>query len=362
MRARPGSGVVYALTVGLVGRHPAVALVVQVALAAATAIALRQLVVRFLPPTDATVVAALWVVLPNHGSLLYWTSGTAITAALLLLLLGARCLADGHDLAGALLLAASVLTYEATGPAAVAATAAVPWLAARSWRRSAVVGAAVLAPVAAWVVVSRASVKRGLGVSADLGLVLPAHVGWGVLPDAVAVAGGAVACVVVTLSLIESVRLQRVTREAGMIGAAVALIVLGTIPFVRYFYAPLGAGDRVNVVAGVGTAFLWAAVFGWLGRRASTSLRPVVAVAVAACVLGFGVATWQRAHAWADAADDAAATLRELRPIRAGDAVVVERPPVRRNVTAFADVSNIRGAAQLEAGTRDVEVELRPGR
>ena len=41
---------------------------------------MRRLAARFLPPNDATVVAALWVILPNHGSLLYWTTGTAVTA------------------------------------------------------------------------------------------------------------------------------------------------------------------------------------------------------------------------------------------------------------------------------------------
>lgn len=359
VRARPGSGVVYAATHGLVGRHPLVALVVQVVLASAVAVVLWDLVRRFLSPVESLAVAALWVLLPNHGSLLYWTTGAAITVALLLLLLGCRALLADRPALAALLFAASVLTYEATAPAAVAAAVGVPWLLGRPWRRSAVVGAAMLLPAGLWVAVNRPSVKRGLGQTADLGQLLPAHVGWGVLPDRVAVLGGTAACVVVTLLAVEVVRGRRVTREAAMVAGGVALIGLGTIPFVRYFYAPLGAGDRVNVVAGVGTALVWAAVLLWTARRAPAIVRPVVVLPL----LGFAVATWQATEGWAAAADDSVAVLASLGDVGPGDRVVVTRSEMHRNVAAFLDQSNISSAVQLEAGTRDVEVRLvRPDR
>jgi hypothetical protein len=365
LRARPGSGAVYAVTIGLVGRHPPVALVVQVLLASAAAIALWDLARQFLGRAEAFAVAALWVLLPNHGSLLYWATGTAITAALLLLLLGVRLLVDGRLLAASLLVGASVLTYEATAPAAALALIAVPSLQGRPWRRPLVVGAAVLLPVAAWVVLARPSVKRGLDQTADLGQVLPAHVGWGVLPTPFDVAGGLFACLVATFVVVEAGRSRRVTHEAALLGAGAALIVAGTLPFVRYFYAPLGFGDRVNVVAAVGTALLWTALLEWTVRQATEHLpagRVVAGVVTGAVLLGFAGATLQRADAWADAGDDAAAVLAGLAPLEPGDEVTLTRSTLRRNVAAFLDDSNITGAVQLEAGTRDVRARLRPGR
>jgi hypothetical protein len=357
-RARPGSAAVYAVVFGVVGRHPLVALVLQTALAAVVAVQLRALAARFLPPATALLLAALWVVLPNHSSLLYWATGSALAAALLLLLLGCRALTGGRDVAGALLCAASVLTYEATAPMAAVAVVAVPLLAGRAWRRPLAIGAAVLVPTGAWVVAAIPSVKRGLHETAALGQLLPAHVGWGVLPRGpVATAFGLAACVVATLALVEAGRRRRFDVDSALLVTGAAVIVLGTLPFVRYFYGPLGFGDRVNVVAAVGTAMVWTGLFGWTARHVP---RALAAVAAGAVVLGFAVAAWQSADAWADAQDDAARVLASIRPVHAGDRVVVPRSTMRRNVAAFLDDSNWAGAVQLEAGTRDVEAFLGP--
>lgn len=360
-RARPGSGVVYALTFGVVGRHALVALAVQLALVVAAALLLRSLLARFVDDRLALATAGIWLVVPNHGSLLHWTTGSAITGALVLLLAGLLLLDDERPVVAALLLGASVLTYEATGPAAAAGLLAIPLLRRRAWRRPVLLGAAVLVPVAAWMLTNVPAVKDdGLGRTADLALVLPAHIGWGVFPDGpAAVLGGAVACVVAVLVAVDAGRRRTIDVEAGLAVAGVAVIVLGTLPFVRYYYAPLGAGDRVNVVAGVGTALLWTGLGAWLARRAP---RPAM-VTMAAVVLGaMGAASWQGSMAWAAAADDAARLLDGLPVMAPGDTVTVERPPVRRNVAAFADPSNIVGAVQLEAGTRDVDARFRPGR
>ena len=144
-----------------------------------------------------------------------------------------------------------------------------------------------------------------------------------------------------------------------MVAAGITTIVVGTLPFVRYFYAPLGTGDRVNVVAGVGTALLWTGLGAWLARRIP---RPMIVTVATAVVVAMGAAAWQGSMAWADAADDASRILDELPPIEPGDTVTVARPPVRRNVAAFADRSNLVGAVQLEAGTRDVDARFRPDR
>lgn len=360
-RARPGSGVVYALTIGLLGRHPMVAFVVQAALVLLAAVLLRTLLVRFLGDPLATATALVWLWLPNHGSLLQWTTATPITVALVLLLGGLVLLDDERNALAAIALGAAVLCYEATAPAAALGLVAVPVLRRRPWARPAAVGAAVLAPVGVWMLANVPTVKdEGLARTADLSLVLPAHVGWGVLPDGpVAVAGGALACVVVVLLAVDGIRRRTLHVEAAMVVAGVTTIVVGTLPFVRYFYAPLGAGDRVNVVAAVGTALVWTGLGAWLANRLPRRAMTTVAVAVLAAM---GVASWQGSMAWADAADDATRILDDLPAIEQGEVVLVERPPVRRNVTAFADRSNITGAVQLEAGRRDVDVRFRPDR
>lgn len=358
-RARPGAGAVYAMVFGLVGRHPAVALAVQIALVGAAAVLLRRLLVRFVAPSLALAVAALWLVVPNHGSLLLWTSAANITAALVLLLGGLVLVAGDRPAPAALLLACSVLSYEATAPAAVAGALVLPMLQGRSPRRTMAWTAAALLPVATWMVAFFHPAKRGVRETADLLLVPGAHLGEGVFPAGpAAVALGTMALVACTFLVLDGVRNRRWAPEAGLGGAGALVIALGTLPFVRYFYAPLGAGDRVNVVAGVGTALLWVGLGAWLWRR---SPRPAMVAAGVVVVAAMGVASVQRSWSWADAVDDGERTLAEIRPrLAPGATVEVPAPPMRRNVAAFLDGSNIAGAVQLEAGTRDVDARLVP--
>lgn len=358
-QARPGAGAVYAAIFGLVGRHPLVALGVQVVLVAVTAVLLRRLLARFVAPATAWAVAGLWLVIPNHGSLLLWTSAVNITVALALLLAGLLLLAGERPAPAALLLALSVLCYEATAPAGLAGALAVPWLQGRSARRSLAWTLAAIVPAGAWMVAFFHPAKRGVRETADLALVPGAHLGEGVFPPGpAAMVLGTVAFVVLALLALEAVRAGRASTEAGLAGAGVAVIVLGTLPFVRYFYAPLGGGDRVNVVAGVGTALVWAGLGTWLWVRLP---RSAVLAASAVVVVAMGWASVQRSWSWADAVDDGERTLAAVRPrLAPGVTVAVPAPPVRRNVAAFLDASNIAGAVQLEAGTRDVDARLVP--
>jgi hypothetical protein len=150
-------------------------------------------------------------------------------------------------------------------------------------------------------------------------------------------------------------------REAmKLVGAGLAVVVLGTLPFVRYFYEPLGAGDRVNVVAGVGTAMVWAGLLRWLGEV--VPWRPVAAAAGVLVVGAMATAGLQRSSAWAAAVDDGVRILRSLPPPDGDGSITVERPPVRQNVTAFADRSNIESAVQLQRGRRALVARLRPAR
>jgi hypothetical protein len=347
--------VVYAVVFGGIGAHPLAILVVQVVLVATAAVLIDELL-RKLGVDDrlSWATAALWVVIPNHTSLLLWPTAVAITVSLVLLLLGGVALAEERDAPAACILAAAVLTYEATGPAALALVVAIPLLQRRTdWRRPVAMGLAALVPAGLWVALHVPSVKEaGLARWADLRLVAPAHLGWGVFPDGpVTTVVGLAALLLVALA---------VRRRDPLVIAGLVVIVVGTLPFVRYFYEPLGAGDRVNVVAGVGTAMVWAGLLAFLAAHAP---RPV-AIAAAGCVVAaMGVASWQRSMAWADAADDADRILASLPPAHFEETITIDRPPVRHNVTAFASHSNVESAVQLERDRRDgVTARLRPGR
>ena len=58
------------------------------------------------------------------------------------------------------------------------------------------------------------------------------------------VVGRAFGLCTLAAALAVSFRRRHVSVEVGLAMAGVAVIVLGTIPFLRYFYEPLGAGDR----------------------------------------------------------------------------------------------------------------------
>lgn len=190
--ARPGQGAVYSLTFGLVGAHPLIHYAIQVVLAAAAAVLLYRLLSRLIEPGPALGVAALWVVLPNHASLIDWPSAVGMLVALDLLLVGGVLLTAGRpsvgtELAAAAFLAASMLCYEATAPAAGVAALVLPWLVHRRphWRGTALAWTA-LAGAGAWMVVNWNSAKSVVHVRADLTQLFPAHFGWGLASPAVA--------------------------------------------------------------------------------------------------------------------------------------------------------------------------------
>src|SRR5947209_2794481 len=137
--ARPGQGAVYFLTFGVIGAHPLAIYAVQVTLAAISAVLLFRLLRHFLGDGRALAGAALWAILPNHGSLVNWPSAVGISVALVLLLAGCLLVVTARprlatELGAAVLLTVAALCYEAVGPAAAAAALLLPRLLNRDWR------------------------------------------------------------------------------------------------------------------------------------------------------------------------------------------------------------------------------------
>ena len=124
-------------------------------------------------------------------------------------------------------------------------------------------------------------------------------------------------------------------------------MVLGVAPFVKYLYAPLGAGDRFSFVSSIGGALVWAGLLhlAWQRRRGLA-----LAAAVVLCALA-SVARVDRARVWTDAGADALAIQHGVTvaiPEPTGVVVVGPTPIVRDNVAAYLDQSNIDAALQLD--------------
>ena len=207
--------------------------------------------------------------------------------------------------------------------------------------------AATQLAVVGWIMANWHPAKR-VEAWVDLSQVPAAHFGWGVLPSGPVADVGLLVGVLGALLLAGRVltRRERCGPVEWCVVAGLALIVLGVVPFVRYFYAPLGAGDRFNVVSALGGALIWAAVVDVAHRHR----RPIGLGALAA-LLGFGlVARADRVQLWSAAAADAramqAAAVDQV-PDPTGE-VVVGPPAVQvDNVAAFLDRSNVQPALQL---------------
>jgi len=356
---RPGQGLVYALTFGLVGEHPLIHYLLQVALSAVAAVLLYKLLLRFLAEGPALAIAALWVVVPNHGSLTRWASASMILVGLVLLLVAGLLLTRVEpdlrtDAVAAVLMVASVLCYEAMAPAAAVAALLLPRLAAGRWRWGAtLMGWAGTGAAMAWVLLHFHPSKKSVHVTADLSQLFPAHFGWGVAPRPVlSVVVGLVGLAGV-VAVILRVRARRTVDWVFVTG--IVLIGLGTAPFLKYYYAPLGAGDRVNAVAGVGTALCWYA----LGRLCWEWRRPLAAVAGVVVLVSMVAAGLEGDRAWSRAAREGQRILAALPATTpAGTIVVGPRPVQVRNVAAFLDLSNIEPAVQLRLDDRAASARM----
>jgi pimeloyl-ACP methyl ester carboxylesterase len=136
-----------------------------------------------------------------------------------------------------------------------------------------------------------------------------------------------------------------------------AVIILGTIPFAKYLYAPLGAGDRFNFVSAIGGALVWA---GLLAMVASWR-RPVAVAAVVVLVAAGCYTRVERAVLWHRAAHDALAIqhgVLESIPDPQGVIVIGPAPIQQQNIAAYLDQSNIAAALQIAYGRRDLEAGL----
>ncbi len=354
--ARPGAAVVDALAFGVVGRHPLVLLLGALVIAVLTGLGLLNLLRRFLPLPLAVGACVVWIVAPNHTSLEVWASALNIGVALLLsvgagLLLSTDPLPARRLLLAGVLAAAATLSYEAVVPALCAGFVVLPWLrSGRIDRRAVGAGAISIGAAVAWMLLHWHPDKHLSSGVVHLGYLWSGLFGWGVAPDGLAssiltlaaLAGMAVA---VSRLCLPSFR-PALGEGEYLVVAGLALAVLGLLPFVRYVYEPLGAGDRALIVSAVGGAMVWAglAEMAWRSRHVlAASLATVV-------VLSMAAGRWQAAVAWDRAAEDASGVLQALRryyPAPNETLVIGPSLTVRRNVAGLLDTSNVEAAVQV---------------
>lgn len=366
--ARPGAAFIYAFTFGVLGARPVLHLVLQLAIMAGTAFFLRRVAARRWSPSTGLAIAVAWLLVPNHTSLIAWPSAVNIGVALLLTvaawwMVGARtgtCNGTRPAVVCGVLLALATLCYEAVAPAGVLVALALGW--PRRWRASewrAVEVIAIVVPTLvalAWIVVFWHPSKAGVDETIDATLVVPAHLGWGVFPtggvEFVLGTVALVSIVVIVARRVDPRRRHATSRGEHMVVAGVVVIAVGTAPFVRYFYQPLGPGDRMNVVASIGTALVWVGLVDTLRVVVSHRVRrpqPVIALVAAVLAVLFIAGQIDAAMGWSSASAHARAELVRLRAEGCpdGEPLVVPRGPIRRNVVAFLDASNIRGLARV---------------
>jgi hypothetical protein len=361
MLARPGTVVAYGATFGVFGDHPLPIYLVLSALGLVNVGLLYALLRRFLELPLAAASVAVWVVLPNHMSLEIWPSTANIVLGLTLALLGAWLVArpapSGVAEVGSIgLLVAASLCYEAFIPVAAVLVVVVPWLTQRrvAWRY--VGGAALaLAATTGWIVTHWHPSKNSSRELADVSQMLPAHFGWGIVPDgpvAAVVLAGALCGVVLVAARVVSRRGIREPEEAMVLGG-LAVMVVGTAPFATYFYAPLGAGDRFNFVSSIGGALVVVGLVSLLLAR----WRPAAVVVGGLLLVGVLVTRWDRSLLWDRAGNDAVAITSlavEQIPEPAGTVAVGPAPIQEQNIAAFLDHSNIQSALRVKYGDDSV--------
>jgi hypothetical protein len=362
--ARPGAWVVFTLTYGLIGAHPLVLYLVQTMLNVAVTIMLFRTARRFLPLGPAGTIAAVWAILPNHASLDHWAATINVVVALLLLLTGVHLLGRddygrGADVVAVAYLVASVLTYEATGFAAIAALVAVPWLVRQQVDRALLLGGGLALAAAGIWVVSNSPKDYGAPV-ADLALLYPLHFGQGIaITWKLGQVLGLVAAIGigVTLARLVSPSLRPATgTPERLVLAGLAVIVLGSLAATKAVVLVEGVNDRLNVVASTGTAMAWVG-FGWQLWR----VRAARAVAVALGVAFFLMVAPTRIGRDLDyhrAGDDATRLLEDLARYYPAPKATIAIGPHRifhHGVPGFIGAFDTSAALQLVRDDRSLE-------
>lgn len=368
---RPGAFVLYAVTFGLGGPHPLVHAVIQVLLwmvaGVAVLVALREVVSRGV----ALTTTSLWLAAPSHLSMELWASTSQAWVAVALLAFGCRSVARWSR--GEASIAPALLLIGAAGAFYEVAIVAAPlaaWLVRRRatgrWDPVFAIWAALsVVPSLAWAIGSATVYSDDVSTTeAEWLRHLAGPLGMGVKVHDQRVAAAVV--LVFVLALVRPVR-RTLSGEAvapwdALALSGAALAVCGVLPALRSYTIPVGMGDRLTAVSGLGAAIAWVGILGPLVAWASPrSKRLMVALLVAVALIG----RLDMLGRWTAVGDDAAreATVLADKASEAPDGMVIVDGPlvVRGDVYGLFDGWSATAAAQVRSGRDDLVVRVDVG-
>ncbi|MBL8779222.1 MAG: hypothetical protein JNK12_25085 [Acidimicrobiales bacterium] len=351
---RPVAWLVDTVLYGAVGPHPLVLFAVITALNAGAAVLLYLVLGRFFRSQTALLVAGVWVLAANHNTLTVWSATAPTVVALLLLLGGILALTNGRWVVAGACLALSVLSYELTAPAALAAVVLLPSSRPLGWQPRAVMGGLVvlatgwvaLDPLTdpRWDVPGLALVWRALFSDGLLGTAGGPTRLVHYLGDLVLV--GVVVAIVAWL-------VGRRDREDGPVLVLWGLLViaLGSLAILNLGLGQEGIGmqDRLLAVSSIGAAMVLVGVLQlvWQHLRAAAVVAGVALVVVLAAGQFVSLRSWARAGEDALAVQRFVAAVADPSPDRPVDVVVGAETREHNGVIGISEGSGSAAASYL---------------
>ena len=371
--SRPGLPIAYGVTFGLFGNHPLPIVLISTALLVLSAQLLFRIAGFFVPHTVAFAIAAVWIVAPNHMALEIWPSTVMISMSLLLTLTAVHLMAVESkpeplataDLGPILVVAfAASAFYEGSLPLLCLAMLVVPRLRRGAFDlRLLALGALTQGALAGWILLNLHSSKEPRPF---IGLrdVVAAFYGVGIVPvwfEPLAIVAFVLGFLIVGYL---ALRDRRFGLPEQLIVAGFVIIAAGILPYLRYFFTPVGAGDRLQYLTSIGGIATIVGLFWAIAQRTArktthkTTLKPtqdkmLLTPLVVAGAIGMALMISVRVEgvqAWNNAGDDG---VKILKAIETSDVdprkpiVLGPMPRFYRGVTPFLDPSNVRPAVAV---------------
>ena len=317
---RPVAWLVDTVIYGAVGPHPLVLFAVVTVLNAGAAVLLYLVLSRFFRSTTALLVAGVWVLAANHNTLTVWTATAPTVVALLLLLGGILALTNGRWVVAGACLALSVLSYELTAPAALAAVVLLPSSRPLGLKHRVVMGGLVLLATG-WVALDPLTDPRW--DVPGLPLLWRALFSDGLLgtaggPTRLVHYLGDLVLVGVLVAVVAWLVGQR-DREDGpvLVLWGIGVIALGSLALLNLGLGQEGIGmqDRLLALSSVGAAMILVGVLQLVWRH----LRAAALVVGVALVLALAAGQFVSLRSWARAGEDAVALHRFVAAIATPD-------------------------------------------